>query len=148
MSTKRWRYCGQCGCRFDLNRGGYYQNSTGRYVCKTCVKTVNNASVRKHQSTGAMIAKIAFGAMFIATGFTAAKEEESPLTFLLVSLIIGIALIAWALVPYFQEKKVRQQEMLEEISEQQEEYNAPKTCKSCGATGTGDVCEYCGRHYE
>lgn len=147
MATKQWRYCGRCGCRFDLDRGGYYENSTGRYTCKTCAKTVNTVPVQKRQSTGAMIAKIAFGALFIATSFSA-NDAESPITFFMTALIIGGALIAWALVPYFQEKKAAKQEALDQLMEMQEEFNAPKTCESCGATGTGDVCEYCGRHFE
>lgn len=146
MAKERWVYCGQCGCRFDLNRGGYYTNSTGRYTCKTCAKTVNNVSVRKPQTTGAMIAKIAVGFMFIATAFSA-NETDTPLTFFLTALIIGGALITWALVLYFQEKKAAKQEVLDQLAEMQEEFNAPKTCESCGATGTGDVCEYCGRPY-
>lgn len=83
--------CEQCGRRFDANTGSYYNSASRRYTCKSCaIKIYNqqraiqrqeNAARRKaaaderekntgmRQSTGAMIAKIVFGVLFLLVVF-------------------------------------------------------------------------------
>ncbi len=52
------------------------------------------------QSMGAMIAKIAIGALFVITSLTMGDAAS-----IAVGMIIGIALIAWGLIPYIKAKK-------------------------------------------
>ena len=149
MASKHMVTCRECGKRFDANYGGYYDRKSRRYTCKKCGNSIRKAyrneihaqqtaereeRIGMRQSFGAMIAKIAGGIIFILTGFS---SPESGWTFgyFLTALVIGAALIAWGLLPYLKAKKTHTVE--------QENVNI-KVCESCGATGTGDICEYCG----
>ena len=103
------------------------------------------------QSTGAMIAKIAVGALFLISGVTTdwhSPEYSEPVGAMIFSLIIGLALIAWGLVPWLlAKKKLRDAAAKAEAQRQAEEYrrlNEPKLCPACGATTKGTRCEYCG----
>ena len=58
------------------------------------------------QSTGAMIAKIAIGAMFIFIGFEPPDSGWS-IGYFAVALCTGGALIAWGLVPYLSARSKR-----------------------------------------
>ncbi len=55
-------------------------------------------------STGALILKVAIGALFIVVGATGG-DEGFNLTVFLTGLVIGIALIAWGILGYRQQKK-------------------------------------------
>ncbi len=104
------------------------------------------------QSTGAMVAKIAVGALFVVSGLTTdwAKEATTsdPLGTAVISIVIGLALIAWGLLPYLSAKKKRAQAAAEAAAEkaaaEQRTLNAPWVCSACGASTKGLVCEYCG----
>ena len=103
------------------------------------------------QSMGAMIAKIAFGVLFVVTGITtnwAEKGESDPLATALISVVFGLALIAWGFLPWLQAKKKREAAAAkEEAARKEAEYirmNAPKLCPACGAATKGERCEYCG----
>ena len=106
-------------------------------------------STNKKPKTGVMIAKIAAGLLFIYVGIAPDPEFDAGARG--VSIIIGLAFVAWALVPYFSWKK-RRQEVLEEIEKQEQEIkemkamlrNKPRKCPFCGANTKGSVCEYCG----
>ncbi len=141
--------CVHCGRRFDANMGAYYNSATRRYSCKACGKKVNQAYKRSQrtaaadqrevrtgmrQSLGAMIAKIAFGAIFIISCI------GSEIQTFLVGLVLGGALIAWGLVPYLRARQQKQ----EAQAEQEAIRSAPKQCKNCGAFTSGNYCEYCG----
>lgn len=108
----------------------------------------------KKPSVGAAIAKIAFGVMFIGVCFGEPKESD-PVSYLVVGLALGLALIAWGLIPWLrvwkEEKRLRlEEERQKEESERlraerkAEKENELRTCPNCGATGRGSVCEYCG----
>ncbi len=104
------------------------------------------------QSRGAMIAKFVFGVLFLISGVTTNWSEQSdvsdPLGPLLMSIILGLALIAWGLIPLLSaKKKLAAAEAQARAAREAEEYrrmNAPKVCRACGATTKGIVCEYCG----
>ena len=99
------------------------------------------------QSKGAMIAKIAFGALFLLSGLTTdwASDETGAM---LMSILLGLALIAWGLVPRLKAKKklaeAAAQAEAARQAEQQRLLNEPKLCPACGATTKGKCCEYCG----
>ena len=99
------------------------------------------------QSNGAMIAKIAFGALFLLSGLTTvwASDETGAM---LMSILLGLALIAWGLVPRLKAKKklaeAAAQAEAARQAEQQRLLNEPKLCPACGATTKGKCCEYCG----
>ena len=95
------------------------------------------------QSKGAMIAKIAFGVLFILAGFSS-PESWWTIGYFLTALVIGGALIAWGIVPYLKPKMAlkKQEKELHEL--RKEYYNMAKKCPSCGAMSRGDFCEYCG----
>lgn len=140
MASKHIVVCQHCGRQFDANRGGYYNRSTRRYTCKACG---NMARTGMKQSKGAMIAKIAFGVMFILAGFVS-PDSGWTIGYFLTALVIGGALIAWGIIPYLKPKMAlkKQEKELHEL--RKEYYNMPKKCPSCGAMSKGDFCEYCG----
>ena len=106
-------------------------------------------STNKKPGTGAMIAKVAFGCIFIAVGVAPDPEFEAGAR--AIGIILGLALIAWAVLPYIGWKK-RHKAVIEEIEREEQEIaemkaalkNKPRKCPNCGATTKGTVCEYCG----
>ena len=62
----------------------------------------------RHQSTGAMIFKIALGLMFVAVSFVYIADKD--FIHLAVGLIMGGAFIAWGLLPYREERRLREAE--------------------------------------
>ena len=141
--------CVQCGRQFDASKGGYYNRQTKRYTCPKCGKQLKAATREKktgmRQSTGAMIAKIAVGTLFVITSFSLISTEGVSAFF--VGLIIGAALIAWGLIPYFRAKKdaaaAAEAEALAAAAEAERIASEPKICPVCGARTKGVVCEYC-----
>ena len=153
MARKHIVVCAECGKQFDANRGGYYNKQTRRYTCKSCGKKITGdareRSTGMRQSTGAMIAKIVFGALFVISGFTTGipamgENFASGFGALLMSIILGGALLAWGLVPYFKAKKAQEAAAARSMAVEIARQNAPKKCPACGAMTKGDVCEFCG----
>ncbi len=104
------------------------------------------------QSAAAMTAKIAFGALFLISGLTTNWSERAdvanPVASMLLSIALGLALIAWGLIPRLKadrikaaEKKAKEAEL--EAQRLQAE-NEVKVCPACGAATRGLSCEYCG----
>ena len=104
-----------------------------------------------NQSVGAMIAKIAFGLISIGAMFNGDQEKGT----IIVGCVIGLALIAWGIVPIFtakrDEKKAaelaakRERAVRERIEAQKKaEAERPRYCSRCGAATKGSFCEYCG----
>lgn len=148
MAQKHMVVCVECGRQFDASRGAHYDPKTRRYTCKSCVKKYN-ADVREHstgmrQSTGAMIAKIVFGVMFIIVALTGDLEMSARG----VGIVLGLGLIAWGLLPWWKARKANEaaaaRAQAEKAAAEYARANAPKTCPACGARTKGDVCEYCG----
>lgn len=135
--------CVQCGRQFDVNNGGYYNKNSRRYTCPSCYRKIkgdyNEAHTGMRQSQGAMIAKIAGGVLFLIIAPTMEKVSE-----VLTSIVIGAALMAWALIPYISAKRAKQAELQTRADLRAEQAREPKTCPNCGATSTGKFCEYCG----
>ncbi len=63
-------------------------------------------------SLGKTIAKVAAGAIVIAVGL---EELFSDFTSFMIAFIIGAALIAWGLIPYYQQVKKAKEEEAERI---------------------------------
>ena len=110
-------------------------------------------STIKKPRIGATIAKIAAGLIFIDIGIAPDPEFEAGARG--VSIIIGLAIIAWAFIPYFKWNK-RHKEVQEEIKREEQEIreirqtfeNRSWTCPHCGANTKGKFCEYCGSPYK
>ncbi|MBR0354893.1 MAG: hypothetical protein IJK35_05945 [Oscillospiraceae bacterium] len=108
----------------------------------------------KRPSVGGTIAKIAFGIMFI--GVSGGDPGESDrISFIVVSITVGLALIAWGLLPWLRvwreekrrrlaEERQREEAARLRAERKAEKENEPKVCPNCGAPGRGRVCEYCG----
>ena len=104
------------------------------------------------QSQGAMIAKIAVGALFVISGVTTnwaeSADTSDPVGTMLFSIIVGLALIAWGVLPWLKAKKKREAAAQKAEAERQAEefrrLNEPKLCPACGAATKGIRCEYCG----
>lgn len=150
MANRHMVICDRCGKRFDANRGCDYEPNTRRYTCKTCSRTQQAASREEktgmRQSMGAMIAKIAFGTIFILAGFLP-PEEGWSVAYFLTALILGAALIAWGIVPYRKAQERARKEAAEPMEFGDSPVRIPQTCPFCGGTGTGDICEYCGKPF-
>ena len=148
--AKHMVICQECGRQFDASKGGYYNKTSRRYTCKSCASKIKKdiktaeadereAKTGMRQSTGAMIAKIAVGVIFIISGFSAGGVGPA-----LVGIVIGLALIAWGLLPWYKAKKAAAEDAAREAAEEEKRRNAPKKCPACGAMTKGDACEYCG----
>ena len=157
MASKHLVVCVTCGTKFDANQGGYYNSHSRRYVCKACgkkqqaIKKKQIADERERltgmrQTKGAMIAKLIIGAVFVCAGF-GSPEGGWSIGYFLTAQACGLGMIAWGLVPFLKAKKKKQQEQNEHVEEINQQGNIIKTCPHCGATGSGSVCEYCGKAY-
>lgn len=153
MAQKHMVVCQRCGRQFDANKGASYDRQSRRYTCKRCLKEMAGNTREKatgmRQSTGAMIAKIVFGALFVLIALVNGIPQvaESPaegITFILTGLACGAALLAWGLVPYFKAKKAQDAAAARNMAAEIAQQNAPKKCPACGAMTKGDVCEFCG----
>ena len=108
----------------------------------------------KRPGIGGTIAKIAFGV--IVLGVSGADHGGSdPVAYITMCLAIGLALIAWGLLPWLawhREEKARRQETERKRAEaarfraekKAAEEDQLRVCPNCGATGRGLSCEYCG----
>ena len=104
------------------------------------------------QSTGAMTAKIAFGALFLISGLTTNWAERAdvanPVASMLLSIVLGLALIAWGLIPRLKADRRKAAAAKAKAAEQEAQRlrseNEVKVCPACGATTRGLSCEYCG----
>lgn len=108
----------------------------------------------KRPGIGGTIAKIAFGV--IVLGISGSDPGRSdPVAFITMCLAIGLALIAWGVLPWLvwhREEKARRQETERKRAEaarlraekKAAEENKLRVCPNCGATGRGLSCEYCG----
>ena len=152
--SKHMVVCRECGKTFDASKGGYYDKVSRRYTCKSCGAKLKKeqraveadrreASTGMRQSTGAMIAKIAVGVIFIISAFMTGTVAAT-----LLGIVIGLALIAWALLPWYKVKKdaadKAKREAAEAAAAEEKRLNAPKMCPACGAHTKGEICEYCG----
>ena len=160
MASKHLVTCVECGKRFDANNGGYYNKASRRYTCKSCGKAINAAYKKENaekqaaerekntgmkQSMGAMIAKIAAGALFVIVGFSA-PEGGWTFGYFLTCLVVGAALIAWGALPYVNAQKLKKaNDHTVGKTNAQETSGEMKVCASCGAAGYGTFCEYCGK---
>ena len=143
--AKHMVICQVCGRQFDENiEGAYYNKDSRRYICQDCIrKQRESAPSRKKQGHGAMIAKIAVGVIFIISAFMTGTVGAT-----LVGIILGLALIAWGLLPWLlprlNEKKAAAAAEAARAAEAERIANEPKVCPACGAHTKGNVCEYCG----
>lgn len=147
MAQKHMVKCEYCGRQFDANHGYRYNRKNRRYTCPRCVKLMQGESRERstgmRQSRGAMIAKIAIGALFIIAGFMS-PEGGWSVGYFLTALVVGGALIAWGLLPYIRAKKEASAEAEARTEAKIAAENEPKVCPSCGAQTKGRFCEYCG----
>ena len=119
MGKKHMVICVKCGKHFDANKGGYYNQHSRRYTCKTCGKAqiaaekkINSDFKAKRnlertgmkQSYGSMILKIVIGLIIVSCGFSS-PESGWTFSYFLTSLIIGCSVIAWGLVPFLKARK-------------------------------------------
>lgn len=142
--------CKSCGKQFDANKGGRYFKDERRYMCPACYSAIvkrekeraadeRERATGMRQSMGAMIAKIAIGALFVLSSFGTGEISST-----LVGIVIGAALIAWGLLPYLKAKKAAEEARNAMAAEAEKAANVKVKCESCGAMSSGDVCEYCG----
>ena len=157
MAQNHFVSCHVCGQTFDTFRGGYYDAGTAQYTCRKCGRGTDPAlrgiRIGMRQSVVGMVLKLLFGALFLSVSRSPAEGTEWDISYFLVAVVMGAAMIAWALIPWLKARR-EQQVLLEQdarAAAKQEALQrraaraaAPKVCPGCGATGTGTVCEYCG----
>ena len=102
---------------------------------KKTEKKKEKAPLTYNRILGFTILKVAFGVMFIFTGITMDMQS------FFVSLVLGIALIAWGLLSYGNGKK--ELAAMEKKKVDSKRLVARK-CPGCGAEFVGDECPYCG----
>ncbi len=94
------------------------------------------------------VAKLIIGALF----FFSCIGTDMEIGARLLGIVLGLALIAWAILPRLLPKylaKKKENEDLERrkaaaAAAEEKRLNTPWQCRSCGAMTKGDVCEYCG----
>ena len=96
----------------------------------------------KPPSIGVLIAKVAAGVLFIATGFS---QPDQSISYWATAIVLAAALIAWGILGY---KNSQKQWEEHQASIQAQEHQRIRVCKVCGARSTGSVCEYCGSPLE
>ena len=114
MATKkRVLTCYGCGNQFDANRvGGGYDKVKHKYYCPSCLKKIRKeekkAAVQERinrtgmkQTYLAMFLKIMFAVAFIGSAPAMTDTPNAVQT----SYAIGIALLAWGLLPFIFRKK-------------------------------------------
>lgn len=160
--AQRMVICVDCGRRFDAEKeGARYNPSSRRYQCMDCAKKeeaamkqrrIENAgradfSGVKKQKPWAFILKLFFGVAFICSCIGADMEAGARI----LGIVVGLALIAWALFPFYKAKKAidaakqrQQAEIDRQAAEEAAELEKPWTCPACGAKTKGTACEYCG----
>jgi len=89
--------------------------------------------------TADMLFKVCLGVIIAAL-----CVEGEDLVEALVLLILGLALIAWGVLPYIRMKKLEKR--IEDLTPAaaQAAISAVRICPHCGATSRGNYCEYCG----
>lgn len=103
---------------------------------------------------GGTIAKIAFGVIFLAISGSDPGQSD-PTLFIVMCLTIGLALIAWGVLPWLRFRSEEKRQRLEAERQREEaarlraerkaaEQNRIRVCPNCGASGRGLTCEYCG----
>ena len=108
----------------------------------------------RRPSIGGTVAKIAVGVIFMAVSGSD-PGESNPTAYIIVCLTIGLALIAWGLLPWLRFRKEEKRRLLEEERQREEaarlraeqkaeKDNRVRICPNCGASGRGLTCEYCG----
>lgn len=98
--------CVRCGRQFDANDGGSYDQQSRRYTCPDCAAQQYDDAVKNlaKKLKRRFIAKIAFGVLSVLSGFNAIGSYDAETVVL--CFVIGAALLAWALIPYFKGKKM------------------------------------------
>ncbi len=150
MGAPHWVTCVECGSRFDVSKGGYYNRTTGRYACKKCGKTVSKAEYKycENKSWFARYWKVLIGILLIMGGYGNCGSANDSAVF---GVVAGLALLAWYFVPKYLEKKKADEEA-EQIRKREEEERTKRErevderrwiCKRCGAHTKGRICEYC-----
>lgn len=101
--------CVACGRQFDANEGGKYDAAVRRYTCPDCAGRQYDAAVSAlaKRLKRRFILKIVFGILFIISGLTAGSEYSTGAVILCI--VIGVALLAWALIPYMKAKRELQE---------------------------------------
>ena len=116
------------------------------YVCHGCCDNLcrkAGTAPFENFSLGKFLAKLLFGFLCI---FSITTSDDIGASAMLV--IIGLALIAWALVPQWLEKTRCDSLVAQVVSKKAEEAEALHTCKACGGISSGKYCAYCGKPFD
>lgn len=112
--------CVACGRMFDSEQGGgSYDPKSRRYTCPECTARQREALAAElaKKLRKKFITKLVIGAILIIAGFASIGKPEVK-GGVIICFIAGIALIAWALIPYFQMRKKVIDSLEEESSDQ------------------------------
>ena len=163
MAPTRYVICKGCGRQFDVNKeGGLRHSKSGRYYCVECARTialerpfeegydaVSPVAIKQSGSVWKNNWKAILGGLFTLSGVITLGQDFGAA---LLTLVIGLALLAWHFVPGILAKKQREQELAALKAGALETLNSMHfTCSKCGADTKGPKCEYCGtpvREYE
>ena len=97
--------CVACGRMFDAEQGGVYDPKSRRYTCPECAARQRDAAVAAlaKKLRRRFIIKLVVAALFLCVGFSSIGKESAGTVIL--AFLIGIALVAWAVVPLLIAKK-------------------------------------------
>ena len=123
--------CLDCGVRFDIKYGAFFVKESDGYVCPAChqirvkkeKKAAKEAAAReREEKTGmrqtemAMNLKIIFGLItIVVTSQGDPREAQWSLGYYLFGILVGGALIAWGVEPYFKAKKKMEERKMEQL---------------------------------
>lgn len=160
--AKRMVICVACGRRFDAEEeGARYDPGSRRYTCMDCARREEERANRqrivnagkpdlsgvKKQKPIGLILKLVFGVIFVCVCFS----KDMELGARILALVVGLALIGWALLPFYKTRKAilaaqqrQQAEIDRQAAEEAARLNEPKICPACGARTKGAECEFCG----
>ena len=118
----------------------YHDSST--YVCHGCCADLCDIDMfdfTENHAPWKIALKIFFGAICIFSCFYASSFSVA-----IINILLGLALIAWAVVPIISEKMKCDSTVARYLKEQNKFDNRAFRCQVCGAIAHGDTCEYCG----
>lgn len=148
MANKHMVICKECGRQFDASFGAHYDKKSRRYTCPNCFRAKNNKTIWFGQAPWAFILKAFMCFTFVLTAFSPDKAKEGWFSTSVIAMIIGLAFLAWLIIPAIKVKKAEADAEAEYHETMKRIDNSVSICPHCGARTKGTVCEYCGSPLE
>lgn len=135
--------CGICGRALGTLERRLSYGRDGARMCRACCDRIcaeaGVASRIKASTAGKTAVKLLFGILFVAT-----CPGQSSIGAGITAIVIGAALIAWALVPAWWYRTNCDAVVACELGRKTASASETRRCGACGGVSSGGTCDYCG----